>query len=229
MVAVMLHLFMAYAYGAQRPHNDAAHERRNYAPRRPSKYSASGDQGSQQGNRRSMHPSAQGGGAAQRPVESYPEYRGPQGQEGEDPRLSREAVRGRTPAGPGPGQSLGSRDGPGPVPGSGSGSCAGQKRPELVDTYAQNPFARLAVALAAGSSSLVLTYVVVGMLLSSVPKAVPVASAAAFFVGTFLKRDSDFGELSRALGVLSLVILRRAKLISYVGALAGQVCGCGVS
>jgi hypothetical protein len=67
------------------------------------------------------------------------------------------------------------------------------------------------------------------MLLSSVPKAVPVASAAGFFVGTFLKRGSDFGELSRALGVLSLVILRRGKLISYAGALAGQVYGFVVS
>lgn len=96
-----------------------------------------------------------------------------------------------------------------------------ESQPDLVEMYTQNFVAKLAVAGAAAVASMGLSYFTVGMIMSSVPMWAPLAASAAFFLGSFF--PGDFGALSRALGVLTLVLLRRAKLISYVSTISHQL------
>ena len=91
-----------------------------------------------------------------------------------------------------------------------------RKNKNVVELYTANLWSRFAVGLCASILSFGLMSMLLGMVTSKAPKLITLSFAVASLIATFL--PGDFGEFSRALGVTGIVTLRRAKTMSYIGA-----------
>ena len=108
-----------------------------------------------------------------------------------------------------------------PTSPSKSASSTPLQRNSIIDLYTSNVLSKVAVAICAAISSYLIIGFLTGMIISKSPKFVTVPFALASLLSTFF--PGDFGEFSRALGVLVIVILRRAKPITHINAVIKQL------
>jgi hypothetical protein len=86
-------------------------------------------------------------------------------------------------------------------------------RTPIVQQYTSNILVKAGVALSAAFSSFVLMHFVTGLTINSSPLWLKLSTSLLFFTAAFTQ--TNVGELSRAQGVLLILLIRRAKLITY--------------
>lgn len=109
-----------------------------------------------------------------------------------------------------------SNENPPPYPADRPPYPAGREPTDIITSYTNTFTSRVVVSASSALCSGMLSILLANMLLGTSHRMIPLVIGSASCIGCYIPRRNNFGNLSRALGIFLILLIRRAKFSTFL-------------